>query len=94
VKHSRQQIIEQLSSVSADLSAAMMEALQQGSECSAMDIIKQINRDVECVWAKLTDMTVTQDSILAFVSRHAVMLELLIGGRFNIPQVALLVPSK
>jgi hypothetical protein len=81
---------EQLSGVSADLSAAMMAALQQGSE-SAMDVITQMNRDVECVRAKLT---VTQDSILAFVSQHAVMLEMLIRGRFNIPQVALLVPTK
>jgi hypothetical protein len=35
------------------------------------------------VRAKLTDMTVTQDSILAFVWQYAVMLEILIGGRFK-----------
>jgi hypothetical protein len=58
---------------------------------SAMDVITQMNLGLECVRTKLTDMKVTQDYIIAFVSQHC-DIDDANRGRFNTLQVAHLVP--
>jgi hypothetical protein len=87
---------EQLGSVSTELSTAMADSLREtaGRGQSVMDVISQMQLDLGGVRTRLTDMSVSQERMVNFMSQNALMLGMLIEGRFNIPQIAILVPTK